>query len=187
MIRHLDRANRVALAVIGLGLLAGGVLAFLYGLGVLGTAGPSAPLLTAAERHYAAMTLWVWPLIGFIGALVAVLGLLAAMAQLRPDDVRSLPLEADRRKGATTLSADAVTGALEDEIESYHGVRLAHARLTHSARYPHLKVRVTLAADADVRTTLERIESDALQHLRDFLEQPQLPARVRLHVGTASR
>lgn len=187
MIRHLDRANRIALAVIGLGLLAGGVLAFLYGLGALGSAGPSAPLLTPAERHYAATSPWVWPLIGFVGALVAVLGLLTALAQLRRDDVRSLPLETDHSRGATALSAAAVTGALEDEIESYQGVRQAHARLTHSARYPHLSMRVTLAADVDVRTTLDRIESEALTHLRGFLEQSQLPARVRLHVGMIHR
>ncbi|MFF8596988.1 alkaline shock response membrane anchor protein AmaP [Streptomyces sp. NPDC015220] len=187
MIRHLDRANRIALALTGLLLLAGGVLAFLYGCGLLDSAGPSAPLLTVAERHYAATSLWLWPLIGFVGALFTVFGLLAVVAQLRPDDVRSLPVEADRSKGATTLSAAAVTGALEDEIESYRGVHQARARLTHSSRYPHLALRVTLAADTEVRMALDRIESEALPHLRDFLDQPGLPARIRLHVGVTDR
>ncbi|WP_236242499.1 alkaline shock response membrane anchor protein AmaP [Streptomyces sp. CC228A] len=183
MTRHLDRANRIALALIGLVLLAGGVLALLYGWGVLGQGGPSEPLLTPGERRYAASSSWVWPLIGLAGALAAVLGLLAAVAQLRPDGVRSLPLEADRSRGATTLSADAVTDALEEEIESYGGVQRATARLTRSSHYPHLVLRVTLAAEAEVRTALERIQSEALPHLRDFLDQPELPARVRLHVA----
>ncbi|MEU5091267.1 hypothetical protein [Streptomyces sp. NPDC021356] len=182
MNRPPHRINRIALALVGLVLLAGGVLALLRGAGFFGAAGPDAALLVPGERHYAAASGWVWPAVGAAAALVTIAGLLWALAQLRRAGVRSLALEADRSRGATRLSAAAVTDALEDEVHSYRGVHQAHARLTHSSRYPRLDLRVVLAADADPRPIRARIEREAVAVLRRVLDQEDLRARIRLDV-----
>ncbi|WP_269856961.1 alkaline shock response membrane anchor protein AmaP [Streptomyces sp. RPT161] len=182
MNRPPHRINRIALALVGLVLLAGGVLALLRGTGFFGAAGPDAALLVPGERHYAAASGWVWPAVGAAAALLAVAGLVWALAQLRRAGVRTIALEADLSRGATRLSAVAVTDALEDELQSYRGVHRARARLIHSSRHPRLDLRITLAADADPRPIRARIEQQALTHLRRVLDQEDLPARIRLDI-----
>ncbi|WP_055590052.1 hypothetical protein [Peterkaempfera griseoplana] len=183
MTRHLGRTNRIALGLIGAALLAGGLLAVLHGAGVFSSAAPDTALLVPYERHYAAASLWLWPLVGLVAALVAVAAVAWALAQLRPDGVRALSLEADRRQGATRLSAPAVTHALETEIESYEGVQRARAHLVHSARYPRLALRVRLAPGADLPRVRARVERQAMDHLREVLDQEQLPARISFHAA----
>ncbi|AXI79076.1 alkaline shock response membrane anchor protein AmaP [Peterkaempfera bronchialis] len=184
---QLGRVSRVGLAVVGLVLLAGGVLALLRGTGLFGAGGPDTALLAPGTEDYVATSGWFWLAAGVAAALVALAGLGWLLALLRPEVVRRVTVEPDDRRGATRVSATAVTDALEDEVESYRGVRRAHARLTRSTRYPALTLHVGVTADAHLGQVRARIEREALAHLRQALGQDQLPARIRIHAGTRRR
>jgi hypothetical protein len=187
MTRHTARISRTWLLIIGLILLLGGGTVLARGLGasssVLG--GSHTPLLTPTQVMYPTKNSWVWPVAAVIGALIAALALWWMVAQTNPKTVRRMPLEPDRLHGTTTLRANAATGAIVDELESYPAIRSADATLQGSSRTPGLRMSVTAENRADPAALRTSIETEALAHLRTALERDKIPTVLRMQFSRA--
>ncbi|XVQ10146.1 alkaline shock response membrane anchor protein AmaP [Spirillospora sp. CA-255316] len=182
MDRHASRLNHVCLALLGLVLLAAGVLGLARGLGAFGRDAAADPLITDAMRRYAAGQGWFWPVVAGAGAMLAVLGLAWLLAQARSERLPGLALEPDPSKGATRVSERAVTAALEEEIGEYPGVRGVRAHLLGSSARPRLTLNVAYGGQADLDALRRRIREEAVPRLRVALERDSLPAVVKLRL-----
>lgn len=182
MTRHIAHVNRTVLAIIGLILLAGGGTALVRGLGtypaVLGQ--PGAPLITAAQARYPGQHAWVWPAAAALAAIIALLALYWLLIQARTSAVRRLSLEPDRTHGVTVLPADAVTGAITDELKNRPGIHRATAVLKGSPAAPWLELTVSAADHTDPALLRGYTEDEALTHLRASLERETLPTVLRV-------
>lgn len=176
--------NRILLAITGLILLAGGLVALVRGAAlaprVFGTA--HVPVTGRAVRHFADAHIWFW--IGLAAAtfVLALLALRWLAAQRHTPRLRAVRLEPDSRHGTTDLSARAVTGALEDDLTGGPYLRRANATLTGSPTRPSLLLSVVLAPDADVAAARRGVH-EAVDRARQAMEIEDLPAVVRLRTG----
>ena len=182
------RVDRAVVALLGLLLLVGGVLALVRSAGGFGDRAAKGRVITdgyasLAERY----SPWTWVVLAVAGLLVALFGLRWLLAQLRTDRLRSLDLEPDDTHGATTLQASAVTTAVTEEVESYRGVRGASASLLHDERRPHLVLQVDVDDRADVAAVRQRVEQEALAHVQQALELDGLTTELVLRPGGARR
>jgi hypothetical protein len=187
MTRHTAHVSRTGLVIVGLLLLLGGGVVLARGLNasssILGSS--HAPLLTHAQVRYPTQHGWVWPAAAAAAAVIALLALWWMAAQTSTKTVRRLPLEPDRIHGTTVLHADAATGAITDELESYPGIRSAGAALHGSPLAPGLRLSVTAENRADPATSRTRIETEALAHLRTALELDTIPTVLRIRFSRA--
>jgi hypothetical protein len=182
MDRHASRLNHVCLALLGLVLLAAGLVGLARGLGAFGRDAAADPLITDAMRRYAAEQDWFWPVVTGVGAVLAVLGLAWLLAQARSERLPGLALEPDPSAGATRVSERAVTAALEEEIAEYPGVRSVRAHLLGSSARPRLNLNVAYGGRADLDALRRRIREEAVPRLRVALERDSLPAVVKLRL-----
>ncbi|WP_433324523.1 alkaline shock response membrane anchor protein AmaP [Spirillospora sp. CA-294931] len=182
--RRTGRGNRLGLAAVGVALLAAGGAALARGAGLspslLGE--PDVPVLDRRTRDFADDQVWFWPALATTAIVVALMGLRWLAVQTRTDAVRSMSLEADRRKGATRMPARALTGAVQDDLASAPDLRGARATLAGTVSHPHLRLTVTLDPDADVPGAKLRIQQ-ALDRASRALETEHLTATVHLRTG----
>jgi hypothetical protein len=187
MTRHTAHVSRIGLVIIGLILLLGAGAVLARGLNasasVLGSS--HAPLLTHAQVQYPSQNSWVWPVTAAACAIIALLALWWMAAQTSTKTVRRMPVEPDRIHGTTILRADAATGAVTDELESYPTIRAADAVLRGSTVTPGLRLAVTAENRADPAMLRTRIETEALPHLRTALERDTIPTVMRLQFSRA--
>ncbi len=177
------RLDRFLLLLLGLLLSAAGVLALLVGFGVFGTRLRNRPVFGNFLSDFVGRNgQWLWPVIALVGLLLGYLALRWLIGQLRPTGVRDLQLEPRSTTGHTDLVGAAVTDAVTDEIGGYRGVAGASARLVGDELAPELRLRVQLDSRADVAALRRRIETDAVAHARQALDNPQLPVRLDLVV-----
>jgi hypothetical protein len=178
------RGNRLGLALIGLILLLGGLTAAVRGASFvphhLGTA--HVPVTGRFVRAFADAHLWFWIALAALAVAVAVLALSWLGAQGRRRVLRTIRLEPDTRHGATTLSAHAVTDALEDDLSARPYVQRATAGLTGSRTRPHLLLNVTVEPDTDPAAARASIH-EAVERARHALENDEQPATVRIRVS----
>lgn len=182
------RVDRTVVALLGLLLLAGGVLGLVRSAGGFGRAAADAALVTdgqvsLAERY----SPWTWVALAVAGALVALLALRWLMAQLRTDGLRTLDLEPDDAHGTTTLQSSAVSTAVREEVEGYRGVSGASASLHDDPHHPRLELRVDVDDRADLVEVRRRVEQEAVAHVRQALELDTLSTRLVLRPGGARR
>ena len=187
MSRHTAHVSRTGLVIVGLILLLGGGVVLARGLNVSSSilGGSHAPLATRSQIRYPAQHGWVWPAAAAAAAVVALLALWWMAAQTSTKTIRRLPVEPDRIHGTTVLRADAATGAITDELESYPGIRSAGAALHGSPLAPGLRLSVTAENRADPATSRTRIETEALAHLRTALELDTIPTVLRIRFSRA--
>ncbi|NUR52382.1 MAG: alkaline shock response membrane anchor protein AmaP [Hamadaea sp.] len=179
---HADRTNRTVLTIIGFLLLAAGVATATAAFGGFGD--DRAARLLAANRvwTYAGDNgRWLWPAVGVLALIVLLLALRWLVAILfSTDRVRKLRLRADESRDRVTLAAPAVGDAVQTEVQSYRGVRSAHARLVGEPDDPVLAIEVDTDLDADLAALRDRIEQDAVAHARQALDRPDLRVRLDL-------
>ena len=187
MTRHTATVSRTGLVIVGLILLLGGGVVLARGLNVSSSilGGSHAPLATRSQIRYPAQHGWVWPAAAAAAAVVALLALWWMAAQTSTKTIRRLPVEPDRIHGTTVLRADAATGAITDELESYPSIRSAGAALHGSPLAPGLQLSVTAENRADPATSRARIETEALPHLRAALELDTIPTVLRIRFSRA--
>lgn len=177
------RLDRFLLTVLALALTAAGVLALLVGLGVFGDRMRDQPVFdNFVSRYVGDNGSWLWPVIALAVLVLGYLALRWLIAQLRPTGVRTIQLEPGSTTGHTDLAGAAVTDAVTDEINSYRGVAGTSARLVGDELDPRLQLRVQLDSRADVASLRQRIETDAVAHARQALDDSQLPVQLDLVV-----
>ncbi|WP_329244844.1 alkaline shock response membrane anchor protein AmaP [Actinoallomurus sp. NBC_01490] len=178
------RANRFGLAITGLILFLGGLTAAVRGAAFvphhLGAA--HVPVIGRFVRAFADAHLWFWIALAAFAVSIAVLALSWLGAQARRPTLRTIRVEPDTRHGATTLSAHAVTDALEEDLNADPYVRRATAGLTGSRARPHLLLGVTVDPDADPVAARSSIH-EAVARARRALGNDDQPATVRIRVS----
>lgn len=178
------RANRSGLALTGLILLLGGLTAAIRGAAFaphhLGAA--HVPVTGRFIRAFADTHLWFWIALAALTITIGILALSWLGTQSRRPALRTIRLEPDTRHGTTTLSAHAITNALEDDLSADPYIRRATARLTGSRTRPHLLLNVTIDPDTDPDTARSNIHQ-AIKRARHALENDDQPATVRIRVS----
>jgi hypothetical protein len=173
------RANRVIIGLIGLILLLAGVAGLLAGFGVFGSTLKNEAVLSGRVDRFTERA-WFWPTLAALTAIIALLALWWLIAQLRTDRLRGIDLRPSGRDGQTYLRGDAITDAIEKEVESYRGVSRTRARLSGTHTAPRLTLIVTLDGRVSAGEVRHRVEEQALDHARRALKTDSLPTRVDL-------
>lgn len=187
-----DRANRVLLAFIGLVLLGLGIGGLLAAGGAFGATFQHRRLLdNPFSRYFSQNGSWLWPTIAAAAFVIMLLSLIWLLRILVGSDragditVPAVTYDASQAHvgGRTRLRPAALTQALSQEIETYHGVSTARARVLGDPLAPSLAIDVTTSRRADVAYLVQRIEREALTHARQALEKPDLPVRLDITVS----
>ncbi len=179
------RGNRIGLVVIGVLLVLAGLAILACSQGYLGAANEHARVLTGAEGRWVAARSWVWPVIGAVGFVVALLCLRWLIVQLRRDGVGALQLEEDLKAGTTSVPTSVVASAVTAEIEDYAGVSRASATFAGSPTRPELRLTVSLRERADLPAVRTRVEDEAIVHVTEALEIGTLPLLLVFRLDVA--
>ena len=141
-------------------------------------------------RYFGAHGHWLWPAIAAVVFVVVLLVLLWLVRLLfstdRTGDIALTPDSAGPdavRTGRTTVQASALTRAVTTEIEQYRGVTGAKARVVGESLDATLVLEVSASRRADLPGLLQRIESEAVQHVRDALEEPDFPVKLDVTIN----
>lgn len=182
---HADRTNRVMLILFALLLIAVGLIGALTSFGAFGVPVEHARLFANPVGVYIGHHgVWLWLVAAAAGLVMALLALRwLAVLLSSTDRAGDIRLPGDRSAGRTTLLAAALTDAVTEEIRSYPGVHSAKARLIGDATSPDLVVETTLEQSADLSALRQRIETNAVAHARQALDDPHLPVILNLTVS----
>lgn len=185
---HADRTNRTVLLLLGAVLLAAGALGALAGFGVFGDTVKNKSLIdNPVGRYFGAQGRWLWPVIGVAALIVVLLALRWLWVLLfSTDRAGELRVKGSRAAGRTTIAPGAITDAVAAEISSYRGVESANARLIGDDAAPTLVIAAALDYAADPNALRRRIESEAADHARAALGDPQLAVQLDLTVTDGS-
>ncbi len=174
--------DRWTIVIVGLVLLAAGVLVALLSYGIFGSARAGRPLLDPMIVD----TLRSQPLVSrivaiVVGVVLALLGLIWASNSVRPERRPDLLIDGGPDTSIVVSSA-AAADAVATQAGGLPGVGRARARLVGEESAPALRVTLWLADDADVRDVLRRLDSDVLTTARESLGLSALPVAVRLEL-----
>lgn len=180
-----DRVDRVVLAVLGLLLVAAGALFVLANQGRIDLDEPSALYARAVNSVEARPVLW-WTIIIASGVVVALLGLVWAIAQVtgRPGGRRApvsrIPWA---HRGALRVQPTAVARAAARDFRTVPGVVGSNVRVIELGDRTRVFARLDLAQ----RTETDDVEDGAeevLARVRDVTGAETLEARLRLNLAT---
>jgi multisubunit Na+/H+ antiporter MnhC subunit len=174
--------DRALAVLVGLVLLAVGVLVVLLSYGFFGSARAGRPLLDPMIVDWIRANALAARLTAIgVGVALAVLGLVWAARSVRPEQRPDLRLEAAGDTEIVVLSG-AVGEAVAEQAQTLPGVGKARARMVGTTRAPALRVTLWLADDCNVASVLEALETQVLAQARAALGLGQLPVAVRLEL-----
>ena len=189
---HADRVNRAVISLVGTIAMALGVGGLLAAAGVFGHRFQHRQLTdNGLSRYVGKHGTWLWPAIAAVTLVIVLLALLWLIRLLfstdRSSDISIAQTRTDkdhtqRAAGRTTLATAALSQAVAGEIETYHGVIGAKARVLGDASRPTLAIQVTASRHAELADLTQRIEREAVTHARESLEQPQLAVKLDMAV-----
>ncbi len=178
--------ERLLLTLLGLALLAAGVIGVLVGFEVFGGPRSYRPILDPL----AVDLLRAQPLLSRLVAIAAglvlvILGMVWLARSLRPE--RKPDLYLDGGAGSTLrVTASAATDALAADAETLPGVARAKARLVGSTSAPALRLTLWLTDGADVGTVWRDVEQAVLSRARSSLGIGSLPTAIRLELDPST-
>lgn len=179
--------DRWLLILLGLVLLAVGVLVVLLDNGLFGAGRAGRPLLDPLVVDALRAQPQLWRIVAIVGGgVLALLGLSWTAASLRPE--RRPDLHVDGGPGTSiVVSSAAVADAVATQTAALAGVGRARARLVGAAAAPALRVTLWITDDAAVRTVLAQVYGEILPTARTSLGLAALPTAVRLEVDRPRR
>ncbi|WP_240517965.1 alkaline shock response membrane anchor protein AmaP [Brevibacterium aurantiacum] len=164
-------ANRTGLIIVGLFLLVAGLAVLAISFGLAAAVAPDLTPDAALQPVAAVFALPFSALIALVVALIlAIIGIRWLAAQVpRKDSAKPLRMQEDARSGVTTVTANVVAAAVEDDLEATPEVVDAQAILRGTARRPelvlHLDVDERADIDAVVADVADRVTRNASQAL----------------------
>jgi hypothetical protein len=176
------RVNRTFLTVLGLLLTAAGALGLATALGLFGRRMSDQSVLGPTVEDFVEANRWFWPLVAIAAGLLALLCLWWLLLQTRSNRIGELRLVTGPQSGHTDLTTRALTHALIDEIEGYHGVTRATAHLSGKSAAPELSLTVALDGRVGPAEIHRRITVEAIPHARQALSTDHLPTRLELQL-----
>lgn len=179
--------SRWGITLLGLVLLAAGVLTVLLTLGVFGQNRPQRPLLDPMVTDVLGANALVTRIVAVVaGLLLIVLGLIWAVRSLRPE--RRPDLVLDGGPGTDIrVSSSAAADAVAEGASGLAGVARARARMVGSASAPAVRATVWVTDDADVADICRRLDGEVLTEVRGALGLAALPVAVRLELDASSQ
>ena len=181
---HADRINRVGLALFGLLVLVVGAAGIIASTGVFGKGFSRRTLFANRVSSYIGHHGWVWYVAAGVCLVITLVALRWIVALLiSTDRAGDIPVPVATHEGTTILRPAALTGALTREIGAYHGVDAARARIIGDAAAPEVVVTVTASQTADLRALHQRLEAEALSHVRHAIGNASLPIQLHLDVS----
>ncbi|GAA2097076.1 alkaline shock response membrane anchor protein AmaP [Kitasatospora saccharophila] len=187
--------NRTLLAVVGLGLLAGGALVLLGGLDAYRHLGitppdwwpltsPDQPVLSEASRTRWTDRDWWWPVAIAVPALVILGCLWWLFSQLHRGGPAGVDLPSPAASGephfALHVRSRAVEEAIEAETVALPDVERVTVKVTGAARRPEVHTALRLAPGADTGALVTAYRAGPVEHARRSLGLAVLPAQLRL-------
>ena len=180
------RLNRAVLGILGLLILAAAAFVLLVGTGILRAVLPI-PARRTAPRRPVTPPPWVPWAVAAVAIIVGLLALRWLIAQtIRRPRTGTWQLAPDTSAGTTHIDSDTAAAPLADEITDYPGVHSATARLTGPRQHPRLYLRVSTDDRADISDLRHRIDTEAIPHLIQALDLPDLPADLLLRLDAAA-
>ena len=174
--------DRVLVTLLGLVLLAAGVLVVLLGSGVLGANRARRPVVDPLVASWVATHAPPARILAVAGGLVlVVLGLLWAVRTLRPEPRPDVVLD-ESPGGGLRVAHAAVCDAVRADAEAVAGVTRARVRLVGEETRPALRLTLRLAEGADVRDVWAEVDGRVLARARRAFEVSALPAAVRIEL-----
>jgi hypothetical protein len=182
---HADRTNRTAIAVFGLLIFLAGAAGLTTSIGGFGKAYAHRTLpANPVSRYIGTHGDWLWPAVAAACFLIALLALRwIILLLLSTDRAGDITIAHGGRQGDTIMHPAALGGAVAREIDTYHGVDTARARVLGDPGDPALVVTVTAINTADLTVLRHRIESEALSHARHALAKPGLPVQLDIDIS----
>lgn len=180
-----DRLHRGVLLFIGLVILAAGLGGLFAGTGVLGHAIEHQHLYSSRTSRFVGQHgNWVWPLAAVVSIVIALLALRWLKAQGTSPKTRTVRIPSRLKQGRTTVEGGALTSAITREIESYRGVRAAHARLMGDSHTPRLQLSVIVDNTVRLSEMRMRIDAQAIARARAALAPVPLSTVIDYDVST---
>ncbi|GAA1929383.1 hypothetical protein GCM10009689_05370 [Brevibacterium antiquum] len=164
-------ANRTGLIIVGLISLGAGFAALAISFGLAATAAPGLSPDAQLQPIAAVFALPFSAGIALVAALIlAMIGVRWLAVQVpRKDSAKPLRMQEDSRSGVTTVTANVVAAAVEDDLEATPEVVDAQAILRGTARRPELILHVDVDERADFDTVVadiaERVACNCSQAL----------------------
>jgi hypothetical protein len=174
------------------GLIIAGLIVLLLGLAVLAIGfGFAAPILPGWEPGAdlgvatSVLSLQYSALIAVVVAIIlAVIGLRWLSVQIpRKDFAKPFRMQADARKGLTTVTAEVIAEAVAEDLESTDGVSDAQVILRGTARKPELLIHVDADERADIDAVIAEVADRVAGNAAQALGAPL--SAVALEVGIA--
>jgi len=174
-----NRANRVLWSVIGVVLLAAGVIGALISLGYLpGTDRHVALWTDAMSNRWHTWGLWAPAIVAAAGLIIAVAGFALIAAELRPRTGRNVaglvfpvppgsPSDPgdDAVTGRTRVSGSTLRHALQRDLQSHPRIKHATVRMTGHADRPQLHLRLDLTRGTEL-TDVQSHVAEAVDRFR---------------------
>jgi len=175
-------SDRTLTTLIGLVLLAAGVLAVLLGYGVFGQYRGDRPVLDPLVMQWisAHLDAFRWFALA-VGLVLLVVGLSWALRSLRPE-ARPDVLMSDAPGERLLVEHSAVADAIRTDAETIEGVTRARVRLVGTPQRPALRMSLSLEEGADVRDVWADVDGRVLARARQAFGVSALPTAVRLEL-----
>lgn len=189
------KTNRVLLALLGLVLLGGGLLALAGGADIYRRWNLTPPadwplttpqdvLVPRADQTRWTGQGWWWPTVIAGLALLMLLALLWLLSQVRRRRPRHVSA-ADTPQQAVALSDHVLGDALATDLDMLPGIRRTQARVFGPSTRPQTWINLTLNPGSTPRHVLPDVR-DAVERARRSTGWDELPASVRLSVARHS-
>ena len=192
-----ERGSRIAVALVGVGLLGVGAYGLARGWGAFGDQAAHRPLLTDSVRRFVHRNNVIFGAAAFlVAALAAAVGFRWLRAQLPSTGQRQViklgetdPARAATAglvvRGHTELRAHGVAAALASDVSRYPGVAAAAARIEPGPPLT-VDIRVDLEDGAPVDLVRQRLAEHGLPRLRLALEGEALDTRLHIRLADVS-
>jgi hypothetical protein len=175
--------DRVMTALVGLALLALGVLGILWWAGRLGSAPTELDL--GSIRGWPRQQWWPWAL-GAAGVVVALIGLRWLFSHLPRGGVSHLTLPGSGAQGRLLVAAGPVVDAAASALADTPGVRSARGRIDHDRGQIVAHFDATIERGADLRRVAAAAD-EVTGQLQSALERRDLTSRVMLRTAGGNR
>jgi hypothetical protein len=180
------RGDRLLVWLLGLVLLAAGILALSLARGWLGTHRAGRTVIDPLAAH----TITGHPLRMLVGGIVVglillIVGLGWFARSVRPQRRPDLLLDGDP-DSRLVVTAGAICEAVRTDCEGLGGVNRARVRSVGSTEEPAMRVNLWLDEDTDLRVVWSELEREVLPRLRRSLGGRRLPIGIRVELDSAA-
>lgn len=182
MSRSLASLDRLVVLLVGLLLVAAGVVGIVWHLELLDVARGTVdtPWLTTAADS------WWWPwAVGAAGVVLVLAALRWLAAHISRSKISNAPLSGSGREGRLTTDLSAVAAAAAESVQDTRGVRSAAGKALDDRGRRTVQLTLTLDPTADLAVVVAGAER-ACAELGQAVPNEALAVRVHLHTARRS-